>query len=54
MRTWTERLTGGPNTRSIALPDMKPDKSYHFVLKNINARYAFEVKRPNGFTAIEY
>ena len=45
---------GNGQEQTIALPDMEPDKSYHFVLKNINEQYAFRVKRPNGFTAIEY
>ncbi len=40
--------------QTIALPDMEPGKSYPFVLKNINAQYAFEIQRPDGYQVIEY
>ena len=45
---------GNGQEQTIALPDMEPDKSYSFVLKNINAQYAFEIQRPGGFKVIEY
>lgn len=40
--------------QTIALPDMQPGEKYPLVLKNINAQYAFEVVRPNGFSVIKY
>ena len=45
---------GNGQGQTIDLPDMEPGKSYSFVLKNINAQYAFEVKRPGGYKVIEY
>ena len=45
---------GNGQEQTIDLPDMEPDKSYSFVLKNINAQYAFEIQRPGGFKVIEY
>ena len=45
---------GNGQEQTIALPDMEPDKSYSFVLKNINAQYAFEIQRPGGYKVIEY
>ena len=55
LRGYTLRYTdGNGQEQAIALPDMQPDKSYHFVLKNINEQYAFEVVRPNGFSVIKY
>lgn len=40
--------------QTITLPDMLPGEKYSFVLPNINARYAFEVVRPNGHSVIKY
>ena len=40
--------------QSIALPDMLPGERYPLVLRNVNAQYAFEVVRPNGFSVIKY
>ena len=55
LRGYTLRYTdGNGQEQAIALPDMQPDKSYSFILKNINAQYAFEVVRPNGFSVIKY
>lgn len=45
---------GNGQEKTIALPDMEPDKSYSFVLKNINAQYAFEIQRPGEYKVIEY
>ena len=45
---------GNGQQHTIALPDMQPDKNYHFVLKNINAQYAFDIQRPGGYHVIEY
>ena len=45
---------GNGKQQVIALPDMQPEKSYSFVLKNINKKYAFEVKRPGGYGVIDY
>lgn len=42
------------NTQVEKLPDMAPGKEATLVLRNINARYNFEVLRPNGFVAIKY
>jgi hypothetical protein len=33
---------------------MKPGETYPLLLKNINARYAFEIFRPDGTSVIEY
>ena len=40
--------------QSIALSDMQSGESYPIVLKNVNAQYAFEIVRPNGFSVIKY
>jgi beta-glucuronidase len=40
--------------QTIDLPDMKPSETYPLLLKNINARYAFEIFRPDGTSVIEY
>lgn len=40
--------------QTIDLPDMKPGETYPLLLKNINARYAFEIFRPDGTSVIEY
>ncbi|MBQ3926070.1 MAG: hypothetical protein II706_03670 [Bacteroidaceae bacterium] len=40
--------------QTINLPDMLPGEKYSFLLPNINARYAFEVMRPNGHSVIKY
>lgn len=45
---------GNGQDQTIALPKMEPDKSYHFVLKNINAQYAFDIQRPGRYHVIEY
>lgn len=45
---------GNGQDQTIALPNMEPDKSYHFVLKNINAQYAFDIQRPGRYHVIEY
>ena len=44
--------SGHPQT--ITLPDMQPGKRYPLLLRNVNAQYAFEVVRPNGFSVIKY
>ena len=55
LRGYTLRYKdGNGREQTIALPDMEPDKSYSFVLKNINAQYAFEIQRPGGYKVIEY
>ena len=55
LRGYTLRYKdGNGQEQTIALPDMEPDKSYSFVLKNINAQYAFEIQRPGGYKVIEY
>lgn len=38
----------------MPLPEMKPGHSYGFTLDNINPEYAFEVKRSNGSSVINY
>ena len=40
--------------QTIALPDMQPGERYPLVLRNVNAQYAFEIMRPNGFSVITY
>lgn len=40
--------------QTIALPDLQPGERHPLVLRNVNARYAFEVLRPNGFSVIKY
>ena len=40
--------------QTIALPDMQPGERYPLVLRSVNAQYAFEVLRPNGFSVIKY
>lgn len=45
---------GKGQQQTIALPDMQLGKKYPMVLKDINAQYAFEVVRPNGFSVIKY
>jgi len=40
--------------QAIALPDMHPSERYPIVLRNVNAQYAFEVVRPDGFSVIKY
>ena len=45
---------GNGQYQTITLPNMEPDKSYHFVLKNINAQYAFDIQRPGRYHVIEY
>ena len=45
---------GNGKQQVINLPVMQPDKSYSFVLKNINEQYAFEIQRPGGHKVIEY
>ena len=40
--------------QAIALPDMHSGKRYPLVLRNVNAQYAFEVVRPDGFSVIKY
>ena len=40
--------------QAIALPDMHPSERYPLVLRNVNAQYAFEVVRPDGFSVIKY
>ena len=40
--------------QSIALPDMLPGERYPLMLLRVNAQYAFEVLRPNGFSVIKY
>lgn len=45
---------GQGQQQTIVLPDMRPGKKYPMVLKDINAQYAFEVVRPNGFSVIKY
>ena len=40
--------------QTIALPDMNPGETYPLILKNVNARYAFEIFRPDGTSVIEY
>ena len=47
-------IDGTGQQQSINLPDMEPDKSYTFVLKDINEQYAFEIQRPGGHKVIEY
>lgn len=47
-------VDGNGHPQTIALPDMQPGEKYPMVLKNINAKYAFEVVRPNGFSVIKY
>lgn len=42
------------NTKIEKLPELAPGKECRLVLRNINARYNFEVLRPNGFVAIKY
>ena len=42
------------NMQTIVLPDMQPGQSYPVILKNVNARYAFEVFRADGTSVIEY
>ena len=55
LRGYTLRYKdGNGKEQTIALPDMEPDKSYSFVLKNINAQYAIEIQRPGGYKVIEY
>ena len=52
---YTLRYTDGNGQQhDIALPDMQPGESHHFVLKDINAQYAFDIQRPGGFAVIEY
>ena len=45
---------GNGQRQTIALPDMQPGMKHTLVLKNINAQYAFEIQRPNGYKVIEY
>jgi beta-glucuronidase len=40
--------------QSISLPDLKPGDTYPLMLKNINARYAFEIFRSDGTSVIKY
>ena len=52
---YTLRYTDGSGQQhAITLPDMLPGESHHFVLKDINAQYAFGIQRPGGFAVIEY
>lgn len=39
---------------TITLPEMVPGESYPVLLKNVNARFAFEVFRADGTSVIEY
>ena len=45
---------GNGKQHVIALPDMEPGSKHTLVLKDINAQYAFEILRPNGFSVIKY
>ena len=55
LRGYTLKYRDGDGREySLALPDMQPSESYMFVLKNINAQYAFEVHRPGGYCVIAY
>lgn len=45
---------GNGKMQTISLPDMLPGESYPLVLKDINAKYSFEILRPTGFSVIEY
>ncbi len=55
LRGYTLRYADGEGRQqTIALPDMQPGETYSQVLKNINARFHFEVVRPNGFVVIKY
>ena len=55
LRGYTLKYRDGDGREySLALPDMQPSESYMFVLKNINAQYAFEVHRPGGYSVIAY
>ena len=55
LRNYTLRYEDAKGQKqSVILPDMVPGETYPLFLNNINARYNFEIVRPNGFSVIEY
>ena len=55
LRGYLLRYADGAGVQhTVQLPPMEPGSRHTFVLKNINARYAFCVERPGGFSVISY
>ena len=55
LRGYLLRYADGDGVQhTVQLPPMEPGSHHTFVLKNINARYAFYVERPGGFSVISY